>query len=226
VLELRADAIAISELAVGFGDVRLEGAIEIAPGGALRSADFSTFHISPGDNATVAIAPQEDGLAVTVRGAQLDIKPVLQRFFDLGGTVEAGAGTGLEDKVLVVDAELERALGFFGTTGYNLDLDVTLRGSELRRANLTAQMGGPSIVSVTTNPTNEGRTVTVASNDVGTLLRFTGLYPRLLGGNGTMSVNVPTEPGPSVGYFVLSDFAIFGEENLSHIIGTHGESQQ
>jgi len=226
VLELRADALAVSDLSLGFGDVRLAGALEISPGGALRSADFSTFRISPGDNARLALAPRQDGLSVTVRGTQLDIKPVLQRFFNLGGATDAGASEELQDQVLVVDAELERALGFFGTTAYNLDLALTLRGDDLRRANLTAQMGGSSVVSVTTNSTNDGRTVTFASNDVGTVLRFTGVYPRLLGGNGTMSVNIPTESGANVGYFVLSDFAVFGEENLSQIIGTHSESQQ
>src|SRR5690606_15279197 len=147
------------------------------------------FRISPGDDARAMLAPRADGYALTVRGTQLDIKPMLSRFFDLEGSAPGEASEELEDQIFTVDVELDRALGHYGTTAYNVDLALTVRGDEIRQASAVAQLGGNGSLAVTTNGAANSRTITYASNDVGTLMRFIGIYPRLVGGSGTLVIN-------------------------------------
>ena len=52
--------------------------------------------------------------------------------------------------------------------------------------NLQANLGGDRSVSVTTNPTPDGKVMSVAFNDLGTLLRLLDVYPNVEGGEGSL----------------------------------------
>ena len=63
--------------------------------------------------------------------------------------------------------------------------DVRVFGTDLRNASMQAQIGNGGQVSIATNPSDSGRTMTVVFNDLGSLLRFVGVYPQLQGGEGS-----------------------------------------
>jgi hypothetical protein len=219
------DEISVSEVGLEFGEVRLAGDISLGSDGTFRTAEFSTFRISQGDNAQVALAPINGGYAIDVRGSQLDIKPVLKRFFDLEGGAN-GSDDAADDQTFNVRVNLDRALGFYGTAAFDVDLDLSIRGSEIRRVNLNAGMGGSRRVSATTNPDPTGRVMTYASNDIGTLLRFVGVYPRLVGGDGSLVMRYDQPSRTDSGAFQMRNFAIVDEENVAEVIGTHSDSQR
>src|SRR5690606_12538205 len=173
----------VEDIALAFGTVRLNGKIEFHATKGLVSANFDTFALSAGDSASVALTPIDGGYSARIRGRQLDLKPVLGRFFSLEGG-SGGVETTQFNQSIALDVELDRAVGYYATTAFNLDLDLLLRGGDMRRASLSAQFGEGNALSITTNPVPNGRSLAVAFNDAGTILRLLGIYSQLAGGSG------------------------------------------
>jgi hypothetical protein len=213
----------ISQLDLGFGDVKVQGTLDVDAATGLQSAEFSSIQISPGDKAQLALTPVQGGYAVRIRGEQLDLKPMLGRFFSLGGSAgEAGTGgpqATAVNQTIVLDIMLDRALGFYRTTAYNLDLDLTVKGSDLQNVGLSAQMGGNSSISIVTNAAPDGRVMSVAYNDLGSLLRLVGVYPRVVGGQGSLVMSTNTADKSNDGELTLRNFSLVDEANVSQVVG-------
>lgn len=215
----------LSQVTLSFGTVDLEGGLKFDTEAGLQSAEFTRFALSEGDSAQVSLTPISNGYEVRLRGQQLDLKPMLNRFFKLGegtGGPQASAFT----QTIVLDAELDRALGFYRTTAYNIDMALTLKGTDMQRATLQASFGNERSLSVATNAAPDGRTLSVAFNDLGTLLRFLNVYPNVEGGAGTLVMRYDNEQKADFGTFLLNNFAIVDEENVASIVGNHRESQE
>lgn len=213
----------LSNIDLAFGAVRATGAAKYHSKKGLVSASFDRFALSKGDDAQIALAPIDGGYTVQIRGSQLDLKPMLGRFFSL----DAGAG-GVQsslNQTLRLDIKLDRALGYYATTAFNFNLDLLLRGSDMRRANLTAQFSDGNAVSVTTNPSPTGRTLSVAFNDAGTILRLLGVYSQLAGGTGSLVLNNNTAAKVEAGQLIMRNFAIVDEANVAQILGNHSDSR-
>ena len=221
----KADITDLSDLDLEFGDVSLKGGLEVDSKKGLQSAEFTNFALSPGDAAQISLTPINGGYQVRIRGDQLDLKPLLKRFFSLdqgSGGPQATTFT----QTIAVDAELKRALGFYKTTAYNVALDLALKGSDLKKVSLQAQLGGNSQVSVVTNPTPEGHTLSVAFNDLGTLLRLVGVYAQVQGGEGSLVLATDTSAKVDQGEINLKNFAIVDEKNIANILDSHPEGGQ
>ena len=219
------DVTDLSAIKLAFGAVALEGGLAFdTKANALKSAEFSRFALSPGDEASLSLSPIEGGYALQMRGDQLDLKPMLKRFFNLGegsGGVEATSF----DQTIALDIKLKRALGYYSTTAFNVDLDLKLRGSDLQRANFQANLGGDRSISITTNTSSKDRVMTVAFNDMGTLLRLLGVYAQVEGGEGSLVLNTDTSTKVDVGNLQLRRFAIIDEDKVAQILGNHQGSR-
>ena len=225
-IKLDGEAAEVSQIDVGFGSVALQGSVTADLKKGLQEAKFSHFALSQGDNAQLSLKPIDGGYQLTLRGDQLDLKPMLQRFFSLSGDSTGGPTANAVNTAIVADIELKRALGFYRTTAFNLNLDLALRGNDLRRVNLQANLGGNRSVSVTTNQTPDGKVMSVAFNDLGTLLRLMNVYPNIEGGEGSLVLQTVDDQNIDRGQFVLRNFAFVNEQNVSRIMGNHRESQQ
>lgn len=214
----------LNDIDLSFGTVRAIGDITYHATQGLQAASFSQFGLSEGDSAQLDLVPMEGGYVVRVSGSQLDLKPMLRQFFGLG----EGAG-GVQatqfDQTISLDVKLDRALGYYATTAFNLDLDLLLRGTDMRRANLTAQFSDGNALSVTTNPAPNGRTLSVAFNDAGTILRLLGVYSQLAGGSGSLVLTTDRELDAEAGQLLMRDFAIVDEANVAQILGNHSDSR-
>lgn len=214
----------LSGIDLSFGKVRALGTIKYDATKGLQSAEFSQFGLSEGDSAQMTLAPIDGGYAVQLRGAQLDLKPMLQQFFGLGQGA-GGVQSSQFDQTISLDVKLDRALGYYATTAFNLDLSLLLRGTDMRRANLTAQFSDGNGISVTTNPAPKGRTLSVAFNDAGTILRLLGVYSQLAGGSGSLVLTTDRDLDAEAGQLVMRDFAIVDEANVAQILGNHSDSR-
>ena len=214
----------LEDIALSFGSVRINGKLDYHSSDGLVSADFDTFAISSGDSATVSVAPMDNGYAVRIRGRQLDLKPVLGRFFSL----DSGSG-GLQstqlNAAIALDVELDRAVGYYATTAFNLDLNLLLRGTQLSRATLSTQFGEGNAVSITTNPAPNGRSLVMAFNDAGTVLRLLGIYSQLAGGSGSLVMTTDRNQDLETGQIIMRDFAIVDEANVIQVLGNHSDSR-
>ena len=218
------DLIDLTDVKLSFGTVQLAGAIKYHAKTGLQSAEFSKFALSSGDNAQLALAPIEGGYKIQLRGSQLDLRPMLKRFFGLGEGSGGVQSTQFEQS-LSLDIKLDRALGFYATTAFNFDLDLLLRGSDIRRANVTAQFSEGNALSVTTNPTPDGRVTTVAFSDAGTILRLLGVYSQLAGGEGNLVLNTISSQKLDMGQLQIRNFAIVDEAKVAQILGNHTDSR-
>lgn len=219
------DTTDITNLDLGFRTVKLKGSLQIDAKKGLQSAEFTNFALNEGDAAQLSMTPIKDGYAVRIRGSQLDLKPILTRAFDLNsgtGGVQATSFT----QTIALDVELERALGMYKTNAFNVNLDLALRGTDLRNVSMQAQIGGQGQVSVATNPTDGGRTMTVVFNDMGSVLRFIGIYPQLQGGAGSFVLTQNTETKVDTGQINLKNFAIVDEKNLQALVEGHPDSNR
>ncbi len=218
------DVTHIEDIALAFGNVRLDGKLDFHATNGLVSADFDSFALSSGDSASVSLAPMENGYAVRIRGRQLDLKPVLGRFFSLG----EGSG-GLQSTQftapIALDVQLDRAVGYYATTAFNLDLDLLLRGAQLSRATLSAQFDEGNAISITTNPAPNGRSLVMAFNDAGTVLRLLGVYSQLAGGSGSLVMTTDRNQDQETGQLIMRDFAIVDEANVIQVLGNHSDSR-
>ena len=211
------DTTDITGLDLGFGSVKLKGSMQIDAKKGLQSAEFSKFALSEGDAAQLSLTPIKDGFNVRIRGDQLDLKPILKRSFDLtqgSGGVQSETVT----QTLVLDVALERALGMYKTNAFNVNLDLALRGGDLRSVSMTGQIGNGGEVSIATNPTEGGRTMTVVFSDLGSVLRFLGTYPQIQGGAGSFVLAQNTETKVDTGTVNLKNFAIVDEKNLAALV--------
>lgn len=225
-IKLDGETAEVGQIDVGFGTVSLRGSVTADLKKGLQQAQFSHFALSSGDSAQFSLKPIDGGYQLTLRGDQLDLKPMLQRFFSLSGDSTGGPTANAVNTTIVADVELKRALGFYKTTAFNLNLDLALRGADLRRVNLQANLGGDRSVSVTTNSTPDGKVMSVAFNDLGALLRLMNIYPNVEGGEGSLVVETVDAQKLDSGQFVLRNFAFVNEQNVSKIIGNHRESEQ
>lgn len=214
----------LEDIALNFGTVRLSGRLDYHATEGLVAANFTNFALSQGDSSTVDLTPVDGGFSVRIRGSQLDLKPVLSRFFSLGQG-SGGVQSTQFDQTIVLDVQLDRAIGYYATTAFNLDLDMSLRGANLRRVNLTAQFDEGNAVSITTNPAPNGRTLSMAFNDAGTVLRLLGIYSQLAGGSGSLVMTTNRQLDQEVGQLVMRNFAIVDENNVVQILGNHSDSR-
>lgn len=215
----------ISDVDLAFGDVKLKGSLEVDAKKGLQSAEFSNFALSPGDAAQISLTPINGGYQVRIRGDQLDMKPLLKRFFSLDQG-SAGPRATSFTQTIAVDAQLKRALGFYKSTAYNVDLDLALKGSDLRKVSLQAQINGDSSVAVATNPAPEGRSLSIVFTDLGSLLRLVGVYAQVQGGDGSAVISQDTANKVDRGVLTIKNFAIVDEKNVASILGEHPQSGQ
>lgn len=214
----------LTDISLGFGAVQLSGKIDYHATDGLVLAEFDKVALSSGDSAQLSLKPNGNGFDVQIRGAQLDLKPLLSRFFSLGEG-SGGVQTTQINQAINLDVQLDRAIGFYATTAFNVDLNLALRGSDLRSATVSAQFGEGNGLSVTTNPAPNGRTLSVAFNDAGTLLRFVGVYSQLAGGSGSLVLTTDRNADAEGGRLLMRNFAIVDEANVAQILGNHSDSR-
>ena len=218
------DVTELSNVDLGFGSVRVAGGLVFDAKEGLKSAEFSQFGLSEGDSARLSVSPLSNGYAVQIRGQQLDLKPMLKQFFGLGEG-SGGVQSTQFKQTIALDVKLDRALGYYATTAFNVVLDLLVRGSDVRRANITAQFGEGNSLAITTNPAPNGRTMSIAFNDAGTILRLLGVYSQLAGGAGNLVLTTDNKIDAEAGQLVMRDFAIVNEANVAQILGNHADSR-
>lgn len=215
----------ISRVNLKFSGVHLEGDLKFDQETGLVSAEFSKFSLNEGDNSQLSVAVIDNGYSVTLRGEQFDLKPMLKRYFAVDQASTGGPQASSVDQNIIIDVEVKQALGHYGVTAYNFDLLLNLQGDSLRDTSLQTQFASENSVSIITNPIDGGRSMSVAVNDAGTLLRFLNVYPRLLGGSGSLVMRTNDLTDIHVGEIKLTDFAVVDEAKVVEVLGNHQDSK-
>ncbi|MFD2237724.1 AsmA-like C-terminal region-containing protein [Aureimonas populi] len=202
-------------------NMRLDGAGFAAAGSALldaqglRSAQLTDVTLNPGDNVSAEIERSGNGYSIEVKGARFDARPLLQ---SLQGALSQKPGARDPGRALDVSASIERVGGFNERVLENLSMNYTAHEGRLAALSLGGRLGsGP--VRGDLAPSGEERAVRLTASDLGALLRFTGVYPHMEGGQGRLDLLGTDEAGYR-GTFAISDFTLVDEPRLERIVGS------
>jgi len=220
----RADGMTLDHFALEAGAMQLSGVVELARDGAFRSAKFSQFRLSPGDDARFEAQRSGDVLKLTVRGNNVDARPFLHGFAESNGERQApSAGKGpvsFDD----IDLDLKSAL----VTGYgkqilsNVDFKWERRGNKPRVFSLTGSFGREPLAVALMRNQNGPPQVEISTSDGGSLMSFLALYDRMDSGVLNARVQLGAQ-GRADGVLHVRDFYLKNEPAMRQLMsqGAH-----
>ena len=214
----------ISDASIKFADVLIKGNALIE-NSRLKSAHFPTFKLNSNDDASLTIKPVRNGFSLVINGKRMDLKPILKRAFSLDRPSAGGIRSTQYSRRLLINISLNQAIGFYKTIASNFNLKMDLQEDEVKNISLQAQFAQNNSVSISTNSSDTERTMSVAFNDAGTLLRFLNVYSRMVGGKGSLVLRTKLGSKTDVGLLALSDFSFVDEAKVEQIIGNYREGR-
>jgi hypothetical protein len=195
------------------------GSVEI-DGGGLRRIELKHAAFNRGDSIAATVQRGNRGYAVTVSGASLDMRAVLDR---LKSDWSGGNEDGRADP-LTVSLQVDRLIGFEGEELVDAAVSYRSGGPAGATTSLTARTAGGSPVDLAIDPRENGRTIRLDAGDAGALLRFAGLYKRMEGGSLALRLTGDSN-GRISGPLLLRDFELVDEPRLASLVGTTRSEQ-
>ncbi|WP_279479523.1 hypothetical protein [Aureimonas sp. SK2] len=193
---------------------RASGTIAVDKRG-LRKAALSRVALNPGDSVAVDVERHGDGFGIQVSGDRFDARPILAE-------IKAGVGQDKKGRVgggtFDVTLDVGRLDGFNGRGIDGFSLNYASADGRMAALALGGSIGGANVVGDLA-PRDQGRRIRIASQDVGGLLGFAGLYGHMEGGQGTLSLTGSPDAGYA-GELKLTNFNLVDEPRLSRIVGS------
>jgi len=215
----RADGLTLDHFALDAGVTQLSGVVELARDGAFRSAKFSQFRLSPGDDARLEAQRGGDVLKLSVRGNNVDARPFLRGLAGNSGERQAaGAGKGpvsFDD----IDLDLKSALvtGFGKQILSNVDFKWERRSNKPRVFSLTGGFGREPLAVALARNQNGPPQLEISTSDGGSLLSFLDLYDRM--DSGVLNARVQLSgQGRADGMLHVRDFYLKNEPAMRQLM--------
>lgn len=222
VLARRADTISLDHLAFDAGGAQIAGSVELTREGAFRSAKFSQLRLSPGDDLHVDAQRGGDALKLTVRGANLDARPLLRGLMQGGEQASgAGAGAGASKSAMSFD-DFDLDLKSSLVTGYgkqilsNVDLKMERRNGHPRALLLGAMFGREQLGVQMKRQTSQAPEVEISTNDAGSFFSFLDIYKRME--SGVLNATFQLSPGRADGTMQVRDFYLKNEPAVRQLM--------
>jgi hypothetical protein len=197
----------VTELSISGKGFAAAGSLAIDPTGKLRDLQLTELVLRPGDD--VSVTARADGVSYDVRvaGSSIDARGILR---GLRG------GVGREGDAIPVRVALEvgSVRGEDDVVLSNVSGSLTFGRKGLDTASLKGQSGGNRGFDWTLGRDGEARTLRLIADDAGTLLKFTGLYAKVAGGNLVIDYG-GTVDGPGRGVVLMRDFRVVEESALA-----------
>jgi hypothetical protein len=210
--------IRFDDLLVDGQGVLARGVVELDGNSELESANFPIFAPADGDKASMKVDRGADGaLRVVVRGDIFDGRNFLKTA--MAAPNDAAIKTRYPD--LDLDIKLGVVAGHHGEALRGLDLRMSRRAGFVRTFMLNAKVGRdtPLIGEMRARVSNGRPVLYFETNDAGALFRFTGIYPRMIGGRMWIGMDPPTQDSsPQEGLINVSNFAVRGEDALDRVV--------
>ncbi len=221
----RDKATRFDDIAIDGSGVNVRGNVELDDKGELATANFPVFAMSEGDKTSVKAERSADNvLRVSMRGDVYDGRSFIKAFFGAG---EQGEKPHADRSKAgdPIDLDFDMRLGVIA--GHNGE---ALRGVEMRMVRRNGQISTfalSSKIGQTGTLTGEMRASAQRRNalhfetpDAGALMRFTDTYPKIIGGQMSVAMEVPTpDQAPQDGIVNIQNFSVRGEPKLNSVVG-------
>lgn len=197
------DGLALSGLTVDAGQVVARGGLQLAADGALQSARFTQFRLSPGDDIRVDL--QGGGaIKAVVRGSAFDARDILKAFFSHDRTA-----SGIND--LDVDLKLASIAGANDQVMTGFDLSFSRRGGQLRALQASGHLGDGDVSA----RRDASGALVVRTADAGAFAKFLDFYTHLE--SGTLDLTLRETPEGTAGAAALHNFVLHNEPALRRL---------
>ena len=220
----RAEGTTLDHFTLDAGATQLAGVVELARDGGFRSAKFSRFTLSPGDDARLEAQRGAEALRLTVRGANVDARPFLTGL--TGNNAEHGGHAAGKGPISFdnIDLDLKSALvsGFNKQLLSNVELKWERRGDKPRLFTLTGGFGREPLAVALLRDPNGAQRLDVSTSDGGSLFSFLDLYDRMDSGALTAHVRLNGQ-GRADGSLNVRDFYLKNEPAMRQLMtqGAH-----
>ena len=206
------------DLDIEGGGATVKGSIEL-DGGALQSAQFSTFKLSDGDKVSLKADRNNDGvLRVVMRGDVYDGRGFIKSVF--AGDSKDGKKGHQKSTDLDLDVKIGTVAGHNGETLRGLELKLSRRSGQIRNFSMSSKIGRDTPLNgdMRFRARDNHQVIFFETDDAGALFRFTDTYPRMFGGKMWIAMDPPSEnDAPQVGTIAIRDFSIRGEAALDRV---------
>lgn len=178
-----------SASATGKG-IAIDGKAELAADGMLVSAGFPHLKIEGVADAAATVSRQKDnGLAVRVSGAFLDIAPVLKQAIDESGAIGKVPWR--------IDASLDQAMLRSGVAASNFRATLASTGPRLSTVDVRGQFAKSGDFLAILIAADDQRSLTVSSSNAGQLIKGTTGIDSVLGGRLALRANLAGDGAPA-----------------------------
>ena len=221
----RADGMTLDHFVLDAGPTLMQGVVELARDGAFRSAKFSQFRISAGDDVKLEATRAPDALKLVVRAANLDARPIL-RSLGSAGVERSATGTMTKGAVSFDDVDVDLKSPLFSGFGKQILTNVELRwerrGNHTRRFALTGHFGREVLVASLEPGESSTPHLELSCADAGALFSFLDLYSRMDSGSITASMLLAPS-GRTEGELLVRDFYLKNEPAMRSLMdqGAH-----
>jgi hypothetical protein len=210
-------AIASQSLRITGPSVTVAANLKFDAGGHLVQLQAPVVHISPQDDFSLDLERNPAGLNITVRGHSLD------------GTRLARHGSGEDDETLDepfhIDAKLDRLALRNGVALAPFALEVTGVADRPTSLTLSASLSKTATLTGSITPSDDGRRVSFATNDVAMLVKGLFGFESLRGGKLDFRAILPGKAGENgkdravdfQGKAVMNDFRVIDQPFLARL---------
>lgn len=236
----RGENILIDQFNFDSGASAAQGVMELSKEGVLQSGKLSPLRLSQGDDMKVDILKNGDVTKFTVRGANIDARPMLGTIIR-AGALRQRAGNAQNSKVSATDkrnssGKPSLTFGDFDVdfkspivTGHNkqilsnVELKLESRGGNPRSLAFGGNFGQEKIAASISRNQNNLPQLDIATHDAGSLLSFLDLYRKME--SGEISATIQIGQDRADGSVKIHDFYVKGEPMMRQLLAQGGSSR-
>ncbi len=186
------------------------GELLIGPDGRLQDLSLERVALRPGDQLTARVTAEGSGYKVSINGSVLDARGIIRRMGD-------GALAGdLDIFPIRVSVNVDVLRGENDVSLSDVKGAFTVTRSGLETVSLKGNARGEPFEWTLTRDGNQ-RTLRVLASAGGDIVRFAGIYGRVVGGNLILDYSGEVG-GNGTGVLVMRDFAVVNEEALKDVL--------
>ena len=221
----RDKATRFEDIAIDGSGVNVRGNVELDDKGELATANFPVFAMSEGDKTSVKAERSADNvLRVSMRGDVYDGRSFIKAFFGAGEQGEkphadrSKAGDPID---LDFDMRLGVIAGHNGEALRGVEMRMVRRNGQIRTFALSSKIGQTGTLTGEMRASAQRRNALhFETPDAGALMRFTDTYPKIIGGQMSVAMEVPTpDQAPQDGIVNIQNFSVRGEPKLNSVVG-------
>ncbi|WP_246206981.1 DUF3971 domain-containing protein [Methylocystis heyeri] len=215
----RPEGVTLERFTFETGPTQIAGVVDLSKEGAFRSAKFSQFRLSPGDEARVEVQRAGEGLKLSVRGTNLDARAVLR---GLTSTVSekpsqgGGKAAAISFDDLDLDLKSPIVSGFGKQILSNVDLKWERKGGRVRQFALSGNFGREPLSVALSRGDAATPQIEISTADGGALLSFLDLYGRM--DSGMLGARIQLGQGRSDGVVTIRDFYLKNEPAMRQLM--------